>query len=400
MTSTERHEARYQRRKAKRLQKRVEFIKQFMNTDDIFSTTALIHSFKKCRKGVHWKPSVQAYDANLVLNSRKNSKLIYSNKWETKGFHEFDIIERGKPRHIKSVDIGERCIQRSVCDNFITPILSHYLIYDNSATLTNKGTDFALDRVTHFLHKHYRKYGLNGFIVLIDFSQYFANININKLLKSVHQYIPDCLPLSMYDQFIKVFNDDGLGLGSQVSQISAVFYSNKLDHLIKDKLGYKFYERYMDDLFVICTTKDEAKHLITEIKKLCVELNIILNDKKCHIIPISRQFRFLKIKFRLTETGKVVRKFDKQVARKERQRLKKFNQFMLDGKMSYNKIDKMFHAWLYSQKRAKSFQLILNMIRYYNAMFNINYPVNKPKRKKSNHQYHILKYICLYTNII
>ena len=123
---------------------------------------------------------MQAYKANLILNSRENSKAIFLKKWKSKGFHEFDIIERGKPRHIKSVDIGERCIQRSLCDNCITPILSHYLIYDNGATLANKGTDFALNRVTNFLHKYYRKYGLDGYVVLLDFSQYFANIEDRK----------------------------------------------------------------------------------------------------------------------------------------------------------------------------------------------------------------------------
>ena len=394
MTSKERHEARYQRRKAKRLQKRIDFAWQFLDAEDIFGTLALIKSFKKCRQGVHWKPSVQAYKANLVLNSRKSSKAIFLGKWKTKGFHEFDIVERGKPRHIKSVNFEERCIQRSLCDNCITPILSHYLIYDNGATLANKGTDFALNRVTNFLHKYYRKYGLDGYVVLLDFSQYFANIDIKKLIAAVHEYVPKSLHRDMYDKFVEVFKGEGLGLGSQVSQISAVFYGNPIDHLVKDQLGNKFYERYMDDIIALCRTKQKAYELINHIKTVCCKLGIVLNNKKCQIIPLHKSFQFLKIKFFITDSGKVVRRFTGKVARKERQRLKKFKNFMIEGKMTYEKINKMFYSWLYSQKRAKNYTLLLNMVIYYNNLYDVSYKVIKPKKKKSNHQYHNLKYIC------
>ena len=392
MTSKERHELRYQRRKLKREIKRKNFIQQFLDEQRCFGTLALIESAKKCRKGVHWKPSVQAYLANLVINSRMSSRLIFSGKWRTKGFHEFNIVERGKPRHIKSVVFSERCIQRSLCDNFITPILSHYLIYDNGATLKEKGTDFALNRVTEFLHKFYRKYGRNGYIFLFDFTHYFENINIDKLIEFVRHYIPDCLQRQMYEKFVSVFKKDGLGLGSQVSQISAVFFANALDHLIKDKLGIKTYERYMDDGLIICNSLEKLKEVIEQIEIMCKKLGIVLNKKKCQIIPLHKQFQFLKIRFFITETGKVVKRLTRKASTKERRKLKKFKEFVKQGIMTREKVDNMFHSWLYSQKRGKNYRIKENMIHFYNGLYDRYIPI-KSNNRKQNHIYHDLRYL-------
>ena len=58
MNSKERHEARYQRRKAKRLAKRVERAKAHANLNDIFSTSRLYESYKFCKQGTDWKSPV------------------------------------------------------------------------------------------------------------------------------------------------------------------------------------------------------------------------------------------------------------------------------------------------------------------------------------------------------
>lgn len=397
MTSLERHEARYQRRKAKRKRKRIEFAQQYL-ANDVFSTLSLVNSYNKCKRGVLWKPSVQAYGANIVINSRQNSKAIHEGTWKTKGFHEFNIVERGKPRHIKSVNVAERCIQRSLCDNCITPILSHYLIYDNGATLKNKGTDFALNRFTKHLRDFYKKYGRDGYILFFDFSQYFANINIKQLEKLTDKYIPDSLHKTMYYQFIDVFQNEGLGLGSQVSQISAVFYANELDHMIKDQLGKKFYARYMDDGYIIEHDLNNLKSLLQKIQNVCDKLGIVLNKKKCQIIPLHKQFKFLKIRFFITETGKVVRRLNRNVQKKERKKLIKFKIYLLENKMALTKIYNMFHSWLYSQKRGKNYHVMKSMTNYYNKTFNECYITKKPKKSKSNKQYHTIKYICTCTN--
>lgn len=380
MTSIERHEARYQRRKAKREQKRLEFIRQFLNVENVFSTQALITSAKKCRKGVHWKSSVQSYFANLVRNSRRTSKAVLDGTWKTLGFHIFHIIERGKPREIKSVAFSERCLQRSLCDNFLVPILSHYLAYDNSATLPKKGTHFALKRLKKHLRWFIRRYGLQGYIFLFDFSKYFAHIDIEKLKILVDKYLPDSLMKDMYHTFINVFKGAGLGLGSQVSQISAVFFANVLDHIIKDKLGIKCFARYMDDGYIILNDLEEMKAVVNVIHEVCESLGIKLNKKKTRIYKLTDNFRFLKKKMFITDTGKIIFRVSRDVMKKERTRLRKFKHLLDADKMTYCEIVNAFQSWARSLINGHNFNILYNMIRYFNKIYQTQYKVTTKKK--------------------
>ena len=148
MTSKERHEKRFQRRKQKRQQKAIKRAKKYTNIEDIFGFFPMIEAYKRCKQNVTWKASTQMFISNLCENSKYQSNLLLAGKWKSKGFYEFDIIERGKPRHIRSVDFAEKGVQRSLCDNCLIPILQPSLIYDNSATLPGKGTMFSLNRFT------------------------------------------------------------------------------------------------------------------------------------------------------------------------------------------------------------------------------------------------------------
>jgi hypothetical protein len=53
-------------------------------------------------------------------------------------FVEFDLSEQGKTRHIKSVHISERVVQKYLCGNALVPVLSRSLIHDNRASVKTK----------------------------------------------------------------------------------------------------------------------------------------------------------------------------------------------------------------------------------------------------------------------
>ena len=156
MNSKERHEARYQRRKAAREEKRRARLGEYDNFDNLLDANNLIGAFKCSQKGVSWKSSVQRYEMNLLQQTNDSKKKLAAGEPVAQGFIEFDLRERGKMRHIKSVHIKERCIQRVLCDHALVPVLSNSLIYDNGASLENKGIHFSLDRLDKHLHWYYR----------------------------------------------------------------------------------------------------------------------------------------------------------------------------------------------------------------------------------------------------
>ena len=142
VNSAERHEKRYQRRKVER-EKRKTMRNTGYNFDNVCNFNALRKAFYVARKGVNWKASVQNYGINVIENSIDLSDKLYAGKNISKGFVEFYLYERGKKRHIKSVHISERVVQKSLCINGITPVISKSLIRDNAASQKDKGTDFS-----------------------------------------------------------------------------------------------------------------------------------------------------------------------------------------------------------------------------------------------------------------
>ena len=239
MNSEDRREKRYQRRKAKRQKTIIQRSEQYADWDNVFGFLPLMRGYELTSKSSKSRKRTQIWMSNICLNTYIIKDQLDNGTWKTKGFNRFTIKERGKIRDIRSVDISEKGIQNTFCNNCLFPIIEPHLIYDNGASLKGKGTDFSLDRLTYHLRNHYRKYGRTGGIYFYDFSGYFAHIPIAPLNNGIRELIINQRLADIYTVFVEVFGEMGLGLGSQVSQISAVFYPNSIDHYLKDQLCLK-----------------------------------------------------------------------------------------------------------------------------------------------------------------
>ena len=191
MTSEERREARYRRRVERRKKKKETFFFRIDNFDEVFSYEHLYQAYKKCRKNVSWKSSVQKYITQAPLLVWQTYNRLRQGKWKSKGFFEFDVCERGKQRHIRSVTMEERVVQRCLCDYALVPALSRSFVYDNGASLRDKGYHFTLRRLCQHLREHYRKHGNEGYVLLFDFRKFFDNIShrVCKMIQLSHGFI-------------------------------------------------------------------------------------------------------------------------------------------------------------------------------------------------------------------
>lgn len=158
MTSEERREKRYIRRKQKRNKSSIND-KKF---EEVFTFNNLYKAGKKCCNNVRWKGSTIKFETTLLDQIVFIYDKLYTGKRHFKGFHSFSTIEHGKLRNIDALPIYERAAQKCLCENYLVKLLSKSFIYDNAASLPNKGMDFALRRLKKHLGDHYRKYGLEG----------------------------------------------------------------------------------------------------------------------------------------------------------------------------------------------------------------------------------------------
>lgn len=400
MNSAERRELRYRRRKQKRLEKVKERSIIYTKPEEIFSTESIVNGFKKVGKASHWKSSTKRFKAFVFTSARAESKALLNGTWRTKGVKEFDIIERGHPRHIQNVHISEKAVQSALSNECLIPIIRPSLIYDNGASLKGKGTDFALNRFDEHLRSFTKRYGRNGWIYFFDFEKYFDHIKHKRMVEILSSKV---LRKEVIDVYLKILlemkkgpieTSEGLGLGSQVFQISAIYYPNALDHLIKDQLGIKYYGRYMDDCYALFDNKEQLFRFLKVLRNKCDEIGLRLNKKKCQIIRLTKRFVFLKVRYYITDTLKIIKRINRSSKIKEKRRLRKLHELLMAGVKEFDEIRNEFHSWICGLTRGKSFHIICDMIEFFNRLFSDydEYALSSKPKRRQRKMYHSIKY--------
>lgn len=369
MTSEERREGRYQRRIEARARKKSKALEGHDSFEKVFSYGNLYRAYKKCRRNVAWKASVQKYVTQAPLMVHQTHEKLLKGTWKSRGFYEFDLSERGKTRHIRAVNMGERVVQGCLCDNALVPVISRTFIYDNAASLQNRGYHFAIRRCCQHLQEHYRKHGNAGYVLLFDFRKFFDRVSHRVCGDILRKEFTDRKVIGITEYFISAFGDIGLGLGSPISQTFALASANRLDHYVKEVLRIRGYGRYMDDGYLIHESKEYLQECLEGIKKICAELEITLHEDKTQIVKLSHGFTFLKARLYLTETGRVIRKIPRQSVTRARKKLKKLARFLDAGKLTYNDVYTSFQSWRAYAMNFDSWNTIQSMSLLFNTLF-------------------------------
>lgn len=369
MTSAERHEARYQRRKALRDQRKAALLKEYGDFDKIFSFDSLYNAYKLCCKGVRWKASTQRYISNSLYNITLTRNHLMNSTYRSKGLHHFNIWEGGKPKEITSVHISERVVHRALCDYCLTPLLRNSFIYDNAACLSGKGIHFAINRLKCHLQRHYRKYGTEGYVLTFDFVKFFARMDRDIVIRNLEDKGLDERLIFIVKDLADQFGEKGFGLGSQISQISALNYPNKIDHYIKEVLKIKGYGRYMDDAYLIHPSKEYLQECLNKIKEICSAVGLELHPRKTRIVKLSKGMKFLKHRFNLLSTGKVLIRPNKRNITIMRRKLKTFKRFLEIGRMALEDIKASYISWRAYIGKCSAFNTLRNMEILFKKLF-------------------------------
>ena len=313
--------------------------------EKVFSFGHLWNSYKICRRNVRWKGSVQRYMLRAPMELSKVYSRLHSGKYRTMKYHEFDTCERGKKRHISAQHIRDRVVHRCACDYALVPRLGRSFVYDNGASMEGKGQHFALNRCITHLHQFYREWGTDGYVLTFDFSKFFDTVDHRNVMNIIHQNFQDPQIIKFTENILASYGTVGVGLGSSVSQVIALASANSLDHMIKERLGIRYYGRYMDDGYLIHPTKEHLRYCLRRIKEKCKEMGITLNEKKTHIIKLSHGFTFLKARLYLLDSGRVVKKIYKKSVTRMRRKLKKLRKFVDQGLRSEESVYNAYASW-------------------------------------------------------
>lgn len=322
-----------------------------MKYEEVYKFENLYKAHKAACRGKRNTKEVIDFELDLSENLVKLSKSLKNKTYRMRGYYCF-YVHDPKTRKIHALHYIDRVVQHCLCDEVLVAHIDKKLIFDNAACRTGKGTHFALNRLSLFLHRYYNKNGANGYFLKCDIKKFFDNIDHIVLKQSLRKIGFDQSTLWLLDMIIDSFEvtpGKGLPMGNQTSQWFAIYYLNGFDRMIKEKFRIKYYSRYMDDCVLIHQDKSYLKNCLFELKKyLNCELKLQFNEKT-QIFPLKNGVDYLGFHTYLTESGKVIRKVRQQTKKKYKRKLKYLQYAYAQGEMSFEEIKQVlmsYHAHL------------------------------------------------------
>ena len=303
----------------------------------------LYSAYLESRKGKRWKCAVVRFEVNVLENIMFLHFMLTKHKYRPSPYNYF-LVHEPKERLIMYNGFRDKIIQHSLCDNVLGPLLSKTFIYDNYASQKGKGTHFGLDRLKSFMQRYYRQFGADGWVLKCDISKYFYRINHDVLKSQLRRVVHDPDVLWLLDLIIDATEGPGIPIGNHTSQWFAILYLSGMDHMIKERLGIKFYGRYMDDFYLIHPDKEYLQFCLREIHAFMASVNLELNEKT-HIFPLRNGIDFLGFHSYLTDSGKVIRKLRHNSVKKMRAKLRYWAKAYPKGKVDRDAILASWQAW-------------------------------------------------------
>lgn len=336
--------------------------------DKVTAFDALYDGLRKAKRNVMWKDSVAGYSLDGMKNTVNLKDSLTGGTYQISPYQRF-MIHEPKEREIVATRIRDRQFQRSLCDNILYRDMTRGFIFDNCACQRGKGVDFAMDRMEEHLRRYFRETGgPDGWVLKCDIRHYFPETRHDVAKAAVRKRVKDDQAYQAAAEIIDSFGGEkGIGLGSQVSQLIELAVLDDLDHKIKERLRIRHYIRYMDDFILIHPdreTLESALHYIREhVEALGLELN-----QKTQIAPLRHGIRFLKWRFILTDTGKVIRRMNSRSIAKERRKLKKIAAKVKAGSMPLSAMWDSFQSWRANAQRGNTHFVVRSMENLYRQL--------------------------------
>lgn len=326
----------------------------------------LYRAYRKCGHGKSHKPTYIKFQNNCMEELLKLQSDLVNKTYKMKPYREFTVYEP-KERLIKSNGFRDKIVQGALCRSYLNQEVGKHLILDNYASQQDKGTHFGLNRLSKFIHSYYMRYGCEGWILKGDISKYFYSIDHTILKQQLCRFIHDKDILWLLNLIIDSTDGVGIPIGNQISQVFAILYLNGIDHLIKDKLGIKYYGRYMDDFYIIHHDKKRLQEILKIIDREVKKLGLRLNNKT-QIFPLRNGIDFLGFHTYLIDNGRVIRKLRKHSKENAKRKLKGMGRLYSEGKISAEAITKSYQSWRGHAKHGNTTRLLIKTDAYFESI--------------------------------
>jgi len=258
--------------------------------EKIVSMDNLYRAYKNAKKGKGWYQEVREIEKNIWYYLGLLQEMMINHDYHTSSYEMFLRKEGNKVREIYKLPFFPDRIAQWAIIQVIEPQLLAHFTDDTYSAIPNKGIHAAFKKLRNAVDtvpdelRFCCKIDCQKFYPSIDHdilkAKYRKKYKDPELLQVIDEIIDSISTCPATDENIAFYRSlgktvaivqrkdeqfiDGIGIpiGNYFSQYDGNFYLSDFDHFMKEVLHVKHYYRYMDDICVFASTKEELHRIL------------------------------------------------------------------------------------------------------------------------------------------
>lgn len=285
-------------------------------TKDLFNSICsmdnLYRAYQNAKSGKGWYKEVKQIEKRPFYYLAGLQYMLKNHLFKTSEYEIFILNEGKKKRDVYKLPFFPDRIAQWAILQVIEPFLVANMTADTYSAIPGKG----IQPIVNDLRGYYKMKRVDGkkksvwvpsifltdeentrYCYKIDLHHYYQSINHEVLKQKFRKVFKDPELLWLLDEIadsintateedlielslsgeIEVDPNTGIPIGNYMSQYSGNFYLSSFDHWVKEKLHVKHYYRYMDDVVIFASSKEELHEIhrkVTAYTRDYLHLNI------------------------------------------------------------------------------------------------------------------------------
>lgn len=285
----------------------------------------VIEAYYDCRKRKRNTVNALEFEVNYEQHCVDLWREINEHRYKPRRSIAF-VVEHPVKREIFAADFRDRVVHHLISRR-IYPLLEKQFLPDSYSTQKGKGTLYGIQRIEQHIKDCSENYTRDCWIMKLDIAGFFMNIAKDKLYETIKEFLETHytggdLQILMYLLWETIYNRPekncirkvprwrwkglpsnktlfgsqgkrGLPIGNLTSQLLALLYLDRLDHLVTGAWGVPHYGRYVDDMVMVHPDKGQLLAVRKKIASHLQGLGLYLHPKKMYLQHYTKGVSFI-----------------------------------------------------------------------------------------------------------